>query len=222
MDVFRKGLKPGLYAITDSTLTPPDRLVSAVEAALRGGAVLVQYRDKTASSRERLRQATDLQAVCTNAGVPLIINDDPELARRVNAAGVHLGQDDGSLAQARRLLGEQAIIGATCHGKLSLARHASSEGADYLAFGRFFGSATKPGAPPAKPEVLAEARALGRPVVAIGGVTTDNGAPLIRAGADLLAVIGGLFGGDPASVEPKARAFAHMFASHHPLYPFPN
>lgn len=100
MGALAKGLKPGLYAITDARLTPDDRLVSCVEAALRGGAVLVQYRDKSASARERLRQATELQAVCRNAGVPLIINDDPELARRVGAAGAHLGQRDGSLARS--------------------------------------------------------------------------------------------------------------------------
>lgn len=216
MGALAKGLKPGLYAITDARLTPDDRLVSCVEAALRGGAVLVQYRDKSASARERLRQATELQAVCRNAGVPLIINDDPELARRVGAAGAHLGQRDGSLAEARRLLGEDAILGATCHARLDLAHQAVAQGADYLAFGRFHRSATKPEAPAAPRSVLTHARHLGRPVTAIGGITLANARPLIEAGADLLAVVGGLFGGTPEQIEATARAFQQLFTEPHP------
>ena len=118
---FSKGLKPGLYAITDSTLTPADSLLEQVEAALRGGTVLLQYREKRAPEPERLCQARNLQAACANAGVPLIINDDPLLARRVGAAGVHLGQGDTSLTEARQLLGDDAIIGITCHDSLALA-----------------------------------------------------------------------------------------------------
>ena len=146
-----KGLRPGLYAITDSQLLPADKLLAAVEAALRGGAVLVQYREKSAPQPERLRQATDLVALCNSARVPLIINDDPELARRCGAAGVHLGQSDSSLANARQQLGEHAIIGATCHADMALAISADRDSADYLAFGRFFHSNTKPDAPAAKP-----------------------------------------------------------------------
>lgn len=218
MGTLVKGLRPGLYAITDSRLTPPDHLRASVEAALRGGAVLVQYREKAAPWPERLGQVRDLQAICSNAGVPLIINDDPELAQRVGAAGVHLGQGDGSLAQARQLMGEDAIIGVTCHARLELARHALSAGADYLAFGRFYSSGTKPDAPGADPAVLTEAKHLGKPVTAIGGVTAENGAPLIRAGADLLAAVGGVFGGTPEQIEQKARAFGRLFAAHHPLF----
>lgn len=217
-ELNRKGLRPGLYAITDSHLLPADRLLPAVEAALRGGAVLVQYREKTAPQPERLRQARDLVALCTNARVPLIINDDPELARRSGAAGVHLGQSDSSLVNARQQLGEHAIIGATCHADLALAASADQEGADYLAFGRFFNSNTKPNAPAANTSVLARARPFGRPVTAIGGITTENGAALIRAGADLLAVVGGLFDGDPATIEERARQFTRLFATHHPLF----
>lgn len=214
-----KGLRPGLYAITDGQLLPGDRLLTSVEAALRGGAVLVQYREKNAPQAERLKQAQDLAALCHNAHVPLIINDDPELARRCGAAGVHLGQSDGSLAAARRLLGEQAIIGATCHADLALASSADTDGADYLAFGRFFNSTTKPGAPVAEPSVLARARRFGKPVTAIGGITAANGESLIRAGADLLAVVGGLFHGDVATIEERARRFTRLFAAHHPLFP---
>mgnify|MGYP000076640182 CR=1 FL=1 len=218
MGTLSKNLRPGLYAITDSALTPADRLLVSVEAALRGGAVLVQYREKTAPWPERLSQALDLRSICSNAGVPLIINDDPELAKRAGAAGAHLGQGDGSLAQARQLLGEDAIIGVTCHARLDLARIALAEGADYLAFGRFYSSGTKPDAPGADPVVLTEAKRLGRPVTAIGGVTAENGAPLIRAGADLLAVVGGVFGGTPEQIEQKASAFRRLFAAHHPLF----
>lgn len=210
-------LKPGLYAITDDQLTPADQLVPAVDAALRGGAVLVQYRSKTATASERLSQATDLAQLCHRAGVPLLINDDPPLARRVQASGVHLGQDDCSLTEARAQLGEDAIIGITCHHRLELARAAQVNGADYLAFGRFHTSNTKPGAPPADASVLTQARALGLPVTAIGGITIDNAEPLITAGADLLAVVGGLFGGTPAQIEARARAFAHLFDICHPL-----
>lgn len=215
-----KGLRPGLYAITDSQLLPADKLLAAVEAALRGGAVLVQYREKNAPQPERLRQARDLAAICNNAQVPLIINDDPELAKRCGAAGVHLGQSDGSLVAARQQLGEHAIIGATCHADLALATSADRDGADYLAFGRFFHSNTKPGAPAADTSVLARARQFGKPVTAIGGITTDNGEALIRAGTDLLAVVGGLFDGGPASIEERARRFTRLFADHHPLFSF--
>ncbi|MCP4063441.1 MAG: thiamine phosphate synthase, partial [Gammaproteobacteria bacterium] len=142
-----KGLRPGLYAITDSVLTPPETLIESVEAALRGGAVMVQYREKSAPMAERISQAVSLQAVCRNAGVPLLINDDPDLAKRIGAAGVHMGQTDGSVAAARRLLGDEAIIGITCHADLALAQAALGAGADYLAFGRFYTSSTKPGAP---------------------------------------------------------------------------
>ncbi|QBM18214.1 thiamine-phosphate synthase [Marinobacter sp. JH2] len=217
MGTLKPSLQRGLYAITDNRLTPPDHLLQSVEAALAGGAVLVQYRDKLSSTTERLRQATDLVSLCQNAGVPLLINDDPELAHRVGAQGVHLGQDDWSLADARKLLGQDAIIGITCHHQMELADIAKAEGADYLAFGRFYHSGTKPGAPRADVNVLSDARRLALPVTAIGGITTDNAEPLIRAGADLIAVVGGLFGGSPADIEAKARLFSQLVTSHHPL-----
>ncbi|AOY88943.1 thiamine-phosphate diphosphorylase [Marinobacter salinus] len=210
--------RPGLYAVTDSRLTPPDLLLASVEAALRGGAILVQYREKSAPMADRLRQALDLQAVCRNAGVPLLINDDVHLARRSGAAGVHLGQTDGSQTEARHILGEEAIIGITCHGSIELAETADAAGATYLAFGRFYSSGTKPGAPAASPSVLTNARQFRRPLTAIGGITVDNGEPLIRAGADMLAVVGGLFGGSPEDIERRAKAFTRLFQQHHPLF----
>jgi len=210
-------LRPGLYAITDNTLTPPDRLMVAVEAALEGGATLIQYRDKISTGTERLRQAAELNSLCSRAGVPLLINDDPELALRIGAAGVHLGQEDCGLAKARRLLGPDAIIGITCHQCMDLARHARAAGADYLAFGRFYTSATKPDAPTARTSVLTEARTLGLPVTAIGGISTQNAATVIRAGADLIAVVGGLFDAPPEEIRRRAQAFTRLVAGHHIL-----
>lgn len=215
---FCKGLKPGLYAITDATLLPGERLMSGVRSALEGGAVLVQYRDKSGSPRERQARARDLSALCRDFGVPLIINDDPQLAAAVAAAGVHLGQSDTAPADARKQLGEHAIIGVTCHDRLDLARQAREDGADYIAFGRFFVSGTKPGAPSATPDILTRASNLGLPTTAIGGITLDNGADIIRAGADLLAVVGGLFAGDPDQIRRRAQAFTQLFAKHHPLF----
>lgn len=211
-------MRPGLYAITDGGLLPPERLVPAVEAALRGGAVMVQYREKALPFPEQLSQARNLVAACNNARVPLIINDDPELARRVHASGVHLGQSDTSLIAARESLGETAIIGATCHASLDLASKADRAGVDYLAFGRFFPSTTKPDAPAASPDILRTARSYRKPITAIGGISLTNGESLIRAGADMLAVVGGLFDGDDDLIEDRARQFTRLFSAHHPLF----
>jgi thiamine-phosphate pyrophosphorylase len=212
---FIKGMKPGLYAVTDTAMLPGKRLFTKVAAAIRGGAVIVQYRDKTGTDTERLKQAEGLQAICREADVPLLINDDIDLAIRVGAAGVHLGQDDTGLSEARRKLGDQAIIGATCHGDIALARKAIAATADYVAFGRFFSSGTKPEAMTAELPVLVEARSLGVPVVAIGGITADNGAQLVRAGADCLAIVGGLFG--TADTEQQARVLSDLIRQHHPV-----
>jgi thiamine-phosphate pyrophosphorylase len=212
-----KLMRPGLYAITDGVLLPPARLIAAVEAALRGGAVMVQYREKSLPFPERLSQARNLVAACNNARVPLLINDDPELAARVNASGVHLGLSDSSLEAARKSLGDAAIIGATCHASMGLAKQANHAGADYLAFGRFFPSSTKPDAPAASPAILASARSFNKPVTAIGGVTLENGESLIRAGADMLAVVGSLFDVSDDLIEHRAREFTRLFLAHHPL-----
>ena len=144
----------GLYAITDSKLLADGRLLPYAEAALKGGARLLQYRDKSEDDRRRLREAEALRELCDRHGAQLIINDDAELAARLGV-GLHLGQEDGSLSAARALLGRKAIIGATCHARLDLAEQAIREGASYIAFGRFFDSNTKPGAPSATPELLA-------------------------------------------------------------------
>ena len=202
----------GLYAITDSQLLAGGKLLPYVEAALKGGARLLQYRDKSSDEARRLREAEALGELCTRYGASLIINDDAELAARLGV-GLHLGQGDGSLAAARALLGRQAIIGGTCHASLELAANAVSEGASYIAFGRFYNSQTKPGAPAATLDLLEQAQQrFHLPIVAIGGVTLDNAPELIARGASMVAVIHALFGAASADeVERRARAFSALF-----------
>nr|WP_067296957.1 thiamine phosphate synthase [Marinobacterium profundum] len=201
----------GLYAITDSTLMPEDStLLNQVRAALEGGASIVQYRDKSDDSAKRLRQASLLRELCDEFERPLLINDDLALALACKAHGVHLGQSDGSLADARAQLGPDAIIGVTCHDSLTLAREASTQGADYVAFGAFFASSTKPNARPAPLSLLPQAaRELGLPVVAIGGISMDNARQVIEAGACMVAVIHALFAA--ADIRRQAQLFSQQF-----------
>lgn len=183
----------GLYALLDTSGgEDPQQLAEYAANAVLGGAILLQYRDKSDDPESRRRGA---RAILHAAGaVPLLINDDVELAAEVGAAGVHLGRGDTDIALARRRLGDQAIIGATCHDSLFWAEQAIAAGADYVSFGRFFTSHTKPQAPAADVAVLTQARArFSVPIVAIGGINADNGAQLLAAGADFLAVSGGLF-----------------------------
>lgn len=201
----------GLYVITDDALCAHD-LGGCVEAAIRGGARLVQYRSKQATTAQRMQQASDLLALCRQYAVPLLINDDAELARAIGADGVHIGQSDTGLRDARRLLGEQAIIGVTCHDSVELAKQAQAGGASYVAFGRFFTSNTKPAAPPADIQVIEQARAeLDIPICAIGGITPANAPALLGAGADLLAVIHGVFGQE--EITTAASEYAKLFGS---------
>ncbi len=204
----------GVYAITDENLLPGDLLFTRVECALRAGLALLQYRNKQGSDSERLQQARALVDLCRQYDTPLLINDDVPLCLAAGAAGVHLGQRDRALAEARRLLGPEAIIGITCHDRLALAREARAAGASYVAFGRFFASQTKPSATPADISILPQARReLDIPVVAIGGITAENGAALIAAGADMLAVIHALFAFP--DVESRARKLNSLFTSPH-------
>lgn len=197
----------GLYAITDSQLLA-GKFLSYVEAALEGGVTLLQYRDKSTDEARRLREADTLLRLCERYNTQLIINDDAELAARLGV-GVHLGQTDGSMPAARALLRHKAIIGVTCHAQLELAEQAKADGASYVAFGRFFNSNTKPGAPAATLDLLDQARArINLPIAVIGGITLENAAPLVAHGADLLAVVHGLFGADSTQeVTRRARAF---------------
>jgi len=196
----------GLYAITDG---PRDDLLAAARAALEGGAMLLQYRDKTRDAARRLREARSLAELCRKFDVPLVINDDAELAGASGAAGVHLGEDDLDVAIARAALGPGAIIGVSCYDSLQRAEAAAAAGADYLAFGAFFPSLSKPGARRANAALLHEAREFGLPLVAIGGITSENGGSLIAAGADFLAVISALFGA--RDVRAAASGFAALF-----------
>ncbi|MCB1874947.1 MAG: thiamine phosphate synthase [Chromatiales bacterium] len=185
----------GLYVITDTLLTPAQSLLTRVEAALRGGASIVQYRDKGTDIRRRSQQLTDLLVLCRRYEALCIVNDDVELAHRHDADGVHLGRDDTDIAAARARLGGGKVIGASCYNDVDRALNAQAAGADYVAFGRFFTSGTKPLASPANLKTLRLAkRHLRVPIAAIGGITVDNAPPLLEAGADMLAVVGGVFG----------------------------
>lgn len=201
----------GLYAIADVAQLEPARLLETVAQAIAGGATVVQYRDKSPQSNSRREQAAKLAQLCKRHGVPLIVNDDVELAYSIAAAGVHLGREDPPLAQARRRLGSQVIVGISCYNQLERALSAAAEGADYVAFGSFFPSATKPAAQRASLELLREARQRLRiPIVAIGGITPENGGALVAAGADALAVIHGLFA--QVDVCAAARRYVALFA----------
>jgi thiamine-phosphate pyrophosphorylase len=200
----------GLYAIADTQYLDAARLIDAVTRAIEGGARIIQYRDKKLSAAERARHAAELAALCRRQGVLFIVNDDVMLAKQTQAGGVHLGRQDVAIAQAREQLGPQAIIGVSCYNELARAEAAEKQGADYVAFGRFFPSRTKPQAVQASLGLLREAKKkLHIPVVAIGGITPENGASLIAAGADALAVIEGVFG--QADVRDAAERYARLF-----------
>lgn len=196
----------GLYAITDG---PRDDLLKAARAALEGGIAMLQYRDKSGDAQRRLREARALVALCARHDAPLLVNDDVDLAIASGAAGVHLGENDGDIATARAMLGKAAIIGASCYDSLDRAREAVAAGADYLAFGAFFPSPIKPHARRATLQLLRDARALGKPLVAIGGMTADNGGPLVTAGADYLAAISAVFGA--RDIRAAAQRFSRLF-----------
>lgn len=198
----------GLYGITDNKLLDNGRLIPYVEAALKGGMRLLQYRDKSQNSERRYQEASALKALCEQYQAYLLINDDVKLAKQLGV-GVHLGQEDGSIKEARKLLGNDAIIGATCHGNIELAKQAKAEGASYLAFGRFFSSQTKPNAELADITVLKEAQHLLLPTCAIGGITLDKVPTLLAQGANLIAVVHALFAADtPQAVQINAELFS--------------
>ncbi|WP_297900012.1 thiamine phosphate synthase [Metallibacterium sp.] len=201
----------GLYAITDGTHA--DLLARAV-AALRGGATVLQYRDKSGDATRRQAEAAALVEICNAHAALCVINDDVDLTQAVGAHGVHLGKHDTGLLSARRTLGKQVIIGVSCYDDLARARAATAQGADYLAFGAFYSSPSKPQARRAHPQLLRDARDLGLPLVAIGGITPDNGAALIAAGADFLAVISGVFAAPDSEV--AARRYSELFISSMP------
>jgi thiamine-phosphate pyrophosphorylase len=199
----------GLYAITPDESDTVD-LLRKVRLALSGGTRVLQYRNKAADAALCLEQAIALRKLTLEFSVPLIINDDAMLAQQVDADGVHLGGEDGSVAAARAALGRSGkFIGVSCYNRMALAHEAVRQGADYVAFGSFFASAVKPGAVSASPDLLRQARReIALPLVAIGGITAYNGAQLLEAGADALAVISAVFGA--ANIQDAARQFANL------------
>lgn len=206
---MKRGIS-GLYAVTPDTADTPG-LLANVEAALSGGARLLQYRNKTASAALRLTQGRALLALCWEYQVPLIINDYLELALALDAHGLHIGGEDGSITEARNRLGPDKILGVSCYGRIDNALTAAGAGATYVAFGGFFPSKVKPGAARTPVELLGEAkRGLKLPVVAIGGITLDNAPALLAAGADSVAVISALF--EAPDIRGAARRFNNLFA----------
>ena len=199
----------GVYALTPDSLHT-DELSGRVRSACVGGISVLQYRNKVADAPLRLAQALALREVTTEFGVTFIVNDDAQLAVRVNADGVHLGATDGSVEHARALLGKDKLIGVSCYNQLQLARDAVQAGADYVAFGAFYSSSVKPEAAVATLDLLRVARAeIQVPIVAIGGIDTSNGANLVAAGADALAVISAVF--DAADIQMAVKNLNRLF-----------
>ncbi len=201
----------GLYVVTPDSLAD-NALLRAVSAAIDGGAVMVQYRQKGLSIDTAHEQALRLLELCRDRGVPLIVNDDCALAQRIGADGVHVGREDAAVSAARTALGADAIVGASCYGSLALGHQAVTDGASYVAFGSIYPSPTKPAAPTVPLDVLRLARCeLAVPVCAIGGITADNAGAVVAAGADLLAVISDVFAAaDPCAA---ARRYRSVFAT---------
>lgn len=199
----------GLYAITPDNLDT-ENLLFVTDQVLAGGAKIVQYRNKIATSELRQEQADVLAQLCREYQALCIINDHVDLAIAVNADGVHIGQDDASIIKARKKLGDKKIIGVSCYNQLELAAEAMRQGADYVAFGAFFASSTKPDAVTASIDLLSRAKQkLGLPIVTIGGITLSNAEILIDQGSDAIAVSNALFGSQ--DIQSTARAFSQLF-----------
>jgi len=199
----------GLYLVTpdwDDT----QKLLEVSDAALRGGAVLLQYRHKTADAQLRKTQAAQLQALCRRYATPFIINDFVDLCIEIDADGIHVGGTDASVAHVRAAVGPTKIVGASCYGSMDLARDAHRAGASYVAFGGFYPSRVKKYEVSTRPEIIAQAKAeIPLPNVVIGGMTPENAAPLVAQGADMVAAISSVYmAADP---EAAARRFTDLF-----------
>ncbi|HHS99495.1 MAG TPA: thiamine phosphate synthase [Thiomicrospira sp.] len=200
----------GLYAITDSNLLTPENTLDKVRLALQGGARVVQFRDKVSPQNIKLEIAQELQQLCQTYQACFIVNDDIQLAQQVNADGVHIGKDDDDIHKARQRLGSNKIIGVSCYNDLQRAKQMQQLGADYVAFGRFFPSKTKPNAHQADIDTLLKAKLeLTIPIVAIGGITQENAQFLINAGADSIAVIHGVFAN--SDVKSASQQLSQLF-----------
>lgn len=215
---FERERRPGcqLYLISPDRYDPgfPELL----KAAFEGGPVAAfQLRLKNVSDMEVLRAAAALKPICEAYGVALIINDRADLASQAGADGVHLGQSDGAVAEARKLLGREAQIGVTCHDSRHLAMEAAEAGADYVAFGAFYPTTTKPTTHRPEPALLSWWTTIsGTPCVAIGGITADNAAPLVAAGTDFLAVSAAVWA-HPQGPQAGVAAFAAVLEQSAPL-----
>ncbi len=204
-----KTMLKGLYLVTpdwDDT----GKLVAVSEAGLKGGAALLQYRHKTASPALRREQATALLALCRRHGKPFVINDYPELCIELDADGIHVGGTDATVAEVRRQVGPQRIVGSSCYGSLELAQAAQATGASYVAFGGFYPSRVKKYPVTTSPGIIAQSKSeIALPSVVIGGMTQENAVPLIAAGADMVAAISSVYlAADP---EAAARGFTRLF-----------
>jgi thiamine-phosphate pyrophosphorylase len=199
----------GLYVITDKKLIERDNFIEAVEKSIKGGARIVQLREKETFYDEIILLAKELLKVTKKYDVPLIINDSPEIARETGADGVHLGGDDTSIDNARSLLGSEAIIGVSCYNQIERGLNAIKSGADYVAFGTPYNTPTKPDREPTSIEILNKAvNLINIPVFAIGGITKDNAKPILETGVDGIAVVTSVFGSlDP---ENAARELANL------------
>lgn len=206
----------GLYVITDQQLMPTERFYGMAEAALSAGARLIQYRDKSRDADKRLEQARQLRQLCTQYNALLIINDDIELTIKCEADGIHIGKDDAPLSEVRKQLGTEHIIGVSCYDDSDLARQAIKHGADYIAFGSFFGSQIKPDAPRASTQLITQIKSThSTPVCCIGGINRENCNDLINQGADMLAVISDVFAAaDDEEIKRRCEAFIQQLSRH--------
>lgn len=201
----------GLYAITDENLISEKNFLDYTQAAIESGISILQYRNKNSHSEKCIYQAGELKKMCAAQGILFIINDDIHLAKKIDADGVHIGKSDASLLQARAMLGPDKIIGVSCYNQLNLATKAINNGANYIAFGRFFNSSTKPDAPQATLDLISSIKNKSDiPICCIGGITTENCQPLLKSGTDMLAVINDIFSQKNSD---KIRQKCHQFNS---------
>src|SRR3990172_1530446 len=201
----------GLYVITDKKLIPRARFIETVEKAIRGGAKIIQLKEKDTPEEEIIRLGKELLKITRRYGIPLIINDSPEIAMEIGADGVHLGKDDTEISEARKILGGEAIIGVSCYGDIGRGLQAEKEGADYLAFGTPFFTPTKPDRKTTPFEILKEAKRRIKtiPIFAIGGITKGNAKSVLETGVDGIAVITAVF--SSPNTEEAARSLAEFF-----------
>jgi len=199
----------GLYAITPD-MADLNTLIQKTQSAIEGGAFMVQYRSKIQDHDVKMQQCAAILRLCREYEIPCIVNDDVDMCRSLEADGVHLGEKDDNIAEVRRILGEDAIIGSSCYDQLERAKQAQKEGASYVAFGAMYPTSTKPNAPRATIGLLREANSqIQIPIVAIGGITVNNAHDVIETGVDAIAVINSLY--ESHSIKETAETLSQMF-----------